>query len=153
MSIDVRWLIRVDMPQILDIESESFETCWSEDEFIRCLRQRNCIGIVAEENDCVLGYLVYELHKDRFHVLNFAVAKAARRRGVGTAMLKRLIGKMAPTGRRRIMLEVRESNLDAQCFFRAIGFKAVSVLRDFYDDTDEDAYVMQCRVNQEATTR
>ena len=51
------------------------------------------------------------------------------------------------------MLEVRESNLDAQCFFRAIGFKAVSVLRDFYDDTDEDAYVMQCRVNQEATTR
>lgn len=153
MSIDVRWLIRVDMPQILDIESESFETCWSENEFIRCLRQRNCIGIVAEKNDCVLGYLIYELHKDRLHVLNFAVAKAARRRGVGTAMIKTLIGKLTPTCRNRIMLEVRESNLSAQCFFRAIGFKAVLVLRDFYDDTDEDAYVMQYRVKQEAATR
>lgn len=153
MSIDIRWSIRVDMPQILDIESESFETCWSEDEFIRCLRQRNCIGIVAEENDCVLGYLIYELHEDRLHVLNFAVAKAARRRGVGTAMIKTLIGKLTPTWRKRIMLEVRESNLNAQCFFRAIGFKAVLVLRDFYDDTDEDAYVMQYRVKQEAATR
>jgi len=43
------------------------------------------------------------------------------------------------------MLEVRETNLDAQLFFRRMGFRAVSVLRDFYDDTVEDAYVMQYR--------
>ena len=43
------------------------------------------------------------------------------------------------------MLEVRETNLDAQLFFKQIGFRAVSVLRDFYDDSDEDAYLMQYR--------
>ncbi|MEM7316575.1 MAG: ribosomal-protein-alanine N-acetyltransferase RimI, partial [Planctomycetota bacterium] len=45
--------------------------------------------------------------------------------------------------RNRIMLEVRETNLQAQLFFRSGGFKAVSVLRDFYEDTVEDAYMMQ----------
>ena len=29
--------------------------------------------------------------------------------------------------------------------FRGLGFRAVSVLRDFYDDTTEDAYLMQYR--------
>ena len=43
------------------------------------------------------------------------------------------------------MLEVRETNLPAQLFFRAHGFRAVSVLRDFYEDTAEDAYLMQYR--------
>ena len=43
------------------------------------------------------------------------------------------------------MLEVRETNLDAQLFFRAQGFRAVNVLRDFYEDTTEDAYLMQYR--------
>ncbi|MEM9368527.1 MAG: ribosomal-protein-alanine N-acetyltransferase RimI, partial [Planctomycetota bacterium] len=44
-----------------------------------------------------------------------------------------------------IMLEVRETNLEAQLFFKQLGFKAISVLRDFYDDAAEDAYLMQFR--------
>ena len=47
--------------------------------------------------------------------------------------------------RNRILLEIRETNLDAQLFFRDSGFRAISVLRDFYDDTTEDAYLMQFR--------
>ena len=43
------------------------------------------------------------------------------------------------------MLEVRETNLAAQLFFRSLSFRAVNVLHDFYDDTTEDAYVMQYR--------
>jgi ribosomal-protein-alanine N-acetyltransferase len=43
------------------------------------------------------------------------------------------------------VLEVRETNLAAQLFFRESGFRAVSLLRDFYEDTTEDAYLMQYR--------
>jgi ribosomal-protein-alanine N-acetyltransferase len=43
------------------------------------------------------------------------------------------------------MLEIRETNLSAQLFFRDAGFRAISVLRSFYDDTPEDAYLMQYR--------
>lgn len=143
LAIHVRWMIRRDMPQVLAIEQESFEFPWAEEDFYRCLRQRNCIGMVAESGDQLLGFMIYELHRNQLHLLNFAVASSARRRGVGTQMIDKLINKLSNQRRNRIMLEVRETNLAAQLFFREQGFKAISVLRDFYDDTTEDAYLMQ----------
>lgn len=145
LSVHIRWMIRRDMPAVLDIEARCFEFPWTEEDFIRCLRQRNCIGMVAEEDDQVVGFMIYELHKNRLHILNFAVAAEHRRRGVGRAMIGKLLAKLSHERRNRIMLEVRETNLEAQLFFKSLGFRAISVLRDFYDDTVEDAYLMQFR--------
>ena len=145
LRVHIRWMIRRDMHDVLDIENEGFEFPWSEDDFINCLRQRNCIGMVADHADRAVGFMIYELHKTRLHVLNFAVARDARRRGVGTQMLAKLRGKLSDQRRNRILLEVRETNLAAQLFFREEGFKAVNVLRGYYADTPEDAYLMQYR--------
>ena len=142
---NIRWMIRRDMAAVLDIEQHSFEFPWSEEEFVRCLRQRNCIGMVAERDTTVVGFMIYELHKNRLHLLNFAVAQDARRTGVGSAMVDKLSSKLTADRRNRIMLEVRETNLDAQIFFRQRGFRAISVLRSFYEDSPEDAYLMQYR--------
>lgn len=131
------------MPEVLAIERESFgHFAWFEDDFIRCLRQRNCICMVAEHGERVVGFMVYELHKTKLHVLNFAASPLARRRGVGRQMIEKLAGKLSGDRRDRITLDVREGNLPAQLFFKAMGFRAVSVLRNFYqeEDTDEDAY-------------
>jgi ribosomal-protein-alanine N-acetyltransferase len=143
--VHIRWMIRRDMAEVLQIEDRSFEFSWSEEDFIRCLRQRNCIGMIAEHSERVVGFMIYELHRNRLHVLNFAVHPDFRRRQVGTQMLRKLVSKLSPQRRSRIMLEVRETNLDAQLFFRDLGFRAVSLLRDFYEDTTEDAYLMQFR--------
>ena len=144
-SLHIRWMIRRDMPEVLDIENESFEFPWSEEEFIRCLRQRNCVGMVADRDDEVVGFMIYELHKTRLHILNFAVAAEHQRSGVGSRMVQKLVGKLSPQRRTRILLEVRETNLAAQLFFKMQNFRAVSVLREYYEDTPEDAYVMQYR--------
>jgi ribosomal-protein-alanine N-acetyltransferase len=141
----IRWMIRRDMADVLAIESESFEFPWCEGDFLRCLRQRNCIGMVAEQDERVAGFMIYELHKSRLHILNFAVGTRFRRTGVASDMVNKLIGKLSTQRRNRILLEVRETNLAAQLFFRSAGFKAVSVLRAFYEDTPEDAYLMQFR--------
>ncbi len=149
--VHIRWMIRRDMPSVLSIEEASFEFPWSEEEFIRCLRQRNCIGMVAERDDEVVGFMIYELHKNRLHLLNFAVDPACRRKLIGRSMLDKLVSKLSQDRRNRIMLEVRETNLDAQLFFRHLGFRAISVLRDFYEDTTEDAYLMQYRFQGDAS--
>ena len=145
VCVHIRWMIRRDMLEVLEIENQSFEFPWSEDDFIRCLRQRNCIGMVAEHEERVAGFMIYELHRNRLHILNFAVAAEFRRKGVGHQMVEKLVGKLSSQRRSRIMLEVRETNLAAQLFFRNLGFRAISVLRDFYVDTTEDAYLMQYR--------
>jgi ribosomal-protein-alanine N-acetyltransferase len=143
--VHIRWMIRRDMPEVLAIEERAFEFPWSEEDFIRCLRQRNCIGMVAEHNERVVGFMIYELHKNRLHILNFAVAEPLRRRGIGSQMIRKLVSKLSRERRNRIMLEIRETNLPAQLFFRELGFRAISLLRDFYEDTTEDAYLMQYR--------
>lgn len=149
-SVHIRWMIRRDMASVIEIEDRSFEFPWSEEEFIRCLRQRNCIGMVAESNEQVVGFMIYELHKNRLHILNFAVHPDFRRQRIGGSMVDKLVSKLSYQRRSRIMLEVRETNLAAQLFFKDLGFRAISVLREFYEDSIEDAYLMQfrCRESQ-----
>jgi ribosomal-protein-alanine N-acetyltransferase len=65
-------------------------------------------------------------------------------------MIQKLVGKLSNERRNRILLEVRETNLEAQLFFKQLGFRAISVLRDYYEDTTEDAYLMQLRYRPSA---
>ena len=146
VRVHIRWMIRRDMPEVLQTEQDSFEYAWTEEDFLRCLRQRNCIGMVAEQNEKVIGFMIYELHKAKLHILNFAVHPGCRRSGVGAQMVQKLISKLSSHRRTRITLEVRETNLAAQLFFSKQGFKAVRVLRAFYEDSGEDAFLMQYRL-------
>lgn len=148
-KVHIRWMIRRDMPDVLKAEQESFEYAWTEEDFLRCLRQRNCIGMVAEINDRVVGFMIYELHKSKLHILNFAVSPQVRRQKIGSQMVTKLIGKLSSHKRCKITLAVRERNLAAQVFFRNQAFKAVKVLRNYYEDSGEDAFLMEYRVLDE----
>jgi ribosomal-protein-alanine N-acetyltransferase len=138
----IRWMIRRDMPEVLRIESQSFDYPWCDEDFLRCLRQLNCIGMVAETPEKVFGFMIYELHRTSINVLNFAVLPAVRRTGVGTQMTEKLAGKLSSHKYKRIIVNVRESNLDAQLFFRSQGYIAIGEIREYYQDTGESAYRM-----------
>lgn len=144
-TIHIRWMIRRDMESVLAIEESSQEFHWLEEEFLHHLRQRNCTGMLAELRGETVGYMIYELHKNRLGLLKFVVDPRYRMLGVGFAMMETLIGKLSSDRRNRITLEVRETNLAAQKFLRRMGFRAISVLRNHYEQTAEDAYVMQYR--------
>ncbi len=143
LRVHIRWMIRRDMPDVLRTEQISFDHPWGEEDFLRCLRQRNCIGMVAEQGEKVVGFMIYELHKNKLHILNFAVHPSCRRQGVGEQMVAKLVGKLSSHRRTRITLEVRETSLAAQMFFRSQAFLALRVLRAYFEDTGEDAYLMQ----------
>ena len=139
----IRWMIRRDMPEIVDIEKLSFEFPWSEEDFTRRLLQRNVIGMVVEnpeDEDEILGYMIFALNKKSIEVLNFAVHPHDVRSGVGSAMINKLDGKLNQQRRTKIKFTVRETNYIAQKFLSSKGFKAIGVIRDLYDDSPEDAY-------------
>jgi [ribosomal protein S18]-alanine N-acetyltransferase len=140
LRVHVRWGIRRDMPEVLAIESAQFQYPWDEDDFVDALRGRNTIMMVAECQGRIVGYMVYELCKFYLELENFAVHGACQRRGVGRAMVDKLKSKLATQRRTRILVNVRETNLDAQLFFKAMGFRAKVILENEYEDTDEDAY-------------
>ena len=151
VRVHIRWMIRRDMPEVLAIEHASFEFPWCEEEFLRVLRQRNCIGMVAEHGERVVGFMIYELHKAKLQVLNFAVAPEFRRQGVGRQMMVKLVGKLSSHRRTRIVLHVRETGLGAQMFYKVQGFRATEIARESFEDPGEDAFLMQHRITDDAS--
>jgi ribosomal-protein-alanine N-acetyltransferase len=140
----IRWMVRSDLDLVVAIEKDVYDYPWSQQEFLIALRQRNCIGMVAERNEEVVGYIVYELHRDRIELLNFAVRPRSQRLGVGSAMIEKLKSKLAYERRNKISLELRERNLDGQLFLRQAGFRCTSILHGWYAVEEESvAYRMQ----------
>jgi ribosomal-protein-alanine N-acetyltransferase len=95
--------------------------------------------------DKILGFMVYGLYKDRIHLLDFAVSPEYWRKGIGTQMISKLQRELSLQKRSRICLQVPEKNLRAQLFFKSQGFLVSDIIRDYYEETDENAYFMQYR--------
>lgn len=147
-DLKIRWMIRRDMPEVLEIENEVFPNPDTEQEFRDYLRNRNVIGMVSvvgetkEERGKVVGYMVYELHKSKLIIDNFAVSPWYWRSGVGRRMVEKLKGKLSRERRRRLECFIREGNLDAQLFFKAMGFVAEEIRYGHYGElSEEDAYL------------
>ena len=143
----IRWMIRRDMAEVLEIENHSFPFPWSDDDFMRCLRQRNCIGMVVEQDEKIVGFMIFELLKSSLRLLNLAVHKSYRRQGVGKAMVEKLKAKLSQQRRTQIELLIHERNMDGQFFFRQMGFEAIEIVATPWPlECDDDGYVMVRRI-------
>lgn len=151
LQVQLRWLIRRDMPEVLAIENDVFSISWTEEDFLCAMRQRNCIGMVAEHDRKIVGFMIYELHKMKIYIINFAVSSNEQRKGIGRQMIKRLVEKLIEQKRKVITLETKESNLKAQLFFSSQGFKAKRILKEHYvsNGSFEDAYFMEYSLRDE----
>lgn len=142
----VRWMVRRDMPEVLEIEKSCFEIPWDKDDFRGFLDTRNCIGMIAEHEDRVAGFMTYEILKSKFYLHSIAVHPGCRRQGIGSEMVLKLIGKLGTHGRNRIEAGVRETNLSALMFLRANGFRAAQIIKDCYPGTNDDMYLMRYKM-------
>lgn len=141
--VHIRWMIRRDLSEVLTIEDSNTDFPWNESLFLRCLRQRNCIGMVAEKDGCILGFMIYELHKYKLQILNLAVHPDFQRQAIASQMICKLKSKLSEKKRTCIVVELRETQLSSHLFFQSQSFTATDVLRNHFTDSDEDAYLMQ----------
>jgi len=149
IQVHVRWMVRRDFTQVLAIEQTCFEFPWTEEEFLQCLHQPNCLGMVAEHEGQVVGFVIYETPKNRIFITNIATAPEFQRHGIARQMIQKLVTKMIFQQRHKIAIEIRETNLPALLCFRALGFRVAMVRRNFYEEQSEDAYVLQYRLGRE----
>ena len=144
----IRWMIRRDMPSVLAIESLSYDQGWNEEIFIRHLRQRDTIGMVAELDEEVVGFMVYELHKQRLQVVNLAVHPKFRRMGIGRQMIEKLVGKLCYQRRNRIEIGVADYHLGAHLFLKACGMRCEKI--NFDEEAQQDWYHFVYRAKKES---
>ena len=149
IHVQVRWMVRRDFAPVLAIEETCFEFPWTEQEFRQCLQQPNCLGMVAEHEGRIVGFVIYETPKNRIFVTNIAVDPEFQRHGIARQMVQKLVSKMIYQQRHKIAIGIRETNLPALLCFRSLGFRASTMLKNFYENQSEDTYILQYRLGKE----
>lgn len=151
MSLSLRTYRKDDQARVTEIEVASFPDPWPPSFFNYIQGKASDLFIVAEEGGEVVGYVIGELREIMFsgvshrskvgHILNIAVEKVRRGRGIGTRLMEEVEGRFSGMGASQVTLEVRESNATARSFYNGRGFAEIGRVRAYYPD--EDAVIMK----------
>jgi ribosomal-protein-alanine N-acetyltransferase len=145
-----------DLLEVVEIEEASGLSRWGWAAYYAELQGTNrdlmLIARVAQspliEHQRIAGYIVARETAGELHINNVAVRDQYRRRGIGIALL----GRVIETARRQnvhvAFLEVRSGNHAAQALYQKSGFKAIARRADYYADPREDAVVMSLTLGQ-----
>ena len=148
----IRPVIYNDLKKIFEIELSVFKKDAYPFSFLSLLYYLNratfFIAVDNKNEDEVYGYIVanVSLKKRLGHILSFAVKPSSQRKGVGTALLKKLETILKRLNMQEIILEVRLSNIGAISLYEREGFKRKAISENYYED-GEDALVMRKQIS------
>ena len=159
MRVRVRVATEGDLGAIVAMERVTPEAPhWSVEVYRAALAREDGSGervrrvLVAEgEGSEVVGFVVGQVLRlasgeAEGEVESVAVMAEARRRGVGGAMCRELLGWFRAEGVREVGLEVRAGSVGAIALYEALGFVRGGVRRGYYADPVEDAVLMRLEV-------
>ncbi|MCL6621140.1 MAG: ribosomal protein S18-alanine N-acetyltransferase [Syntrophobacterales bacterium] len=133
------------------IETLSFLTRWSRWSFYsELLNPLSTILVATPAGDpsLVVGYLIYWVAAAEMHILNLAVHPRWRRRGVARLLLTTGLARAREQGAHTAWLEVRPSNLPALALYESLGFVPVGRRPGYYEDTGEDALILELELGE-----
>ena len=82
------------------------------------------------------GFVLARAAGGEAEILTLAIAPAARRQGLGRALVKAAAGKAADLGARAMFLEVGKDNQPALALYSSLGFDKVGSRKAYYDGAD-----------------
>jgi len=138
-----------DLLEIVEIEEQSDLSRWGWAAYYAELQGGNrdlmLIARVARSSiieSPIAGFIVARETAGELHINNVAVRSEYRRRGIGAAMLNRVIEEARRRKANAAFLEVRSANQAAQALYEKSGFKAIARRPNYYSEPQEDAVVM-----------
>ncbi|MDE8667170.1 ribosomal protein S18-alanine N-acetyltransferase [Pseudarthrobacter sp. H3Y2-7] len=101
--------------------------------------------VVAESGGAIVGYAGLMCIEPIADVQTIAVVPEFEGRGIGSALLTRLIDEARRRGAADVLLEVREDNPRAQQLYVRFGFEQIHIRRKYYRD-GVDALIMRLQL-------
>lgn len=144
---EMRWW---DIEPVLALEGELFpEDAWSEGMFWSELAlargrgaTRRYLVAVDPEGDLV-GYGGLAAVSGTGDIQTIGVLPAYRGTGLGSRLLRALLGAATDFECAEVLLEVRVDNLPAQRLYERFGFTPIGIRRGYYQPANVDALVMR----------
>jgi len=151
----IRAAVAADIPAMLELERQSTTAAhWTERQYRDALGPsvddpRRLVLVAESGHDpakAILAILVAHHISPEWELENIVVAQLARRQGLATKLLNRLITRARDTNSESIFLEVRESNLAARTLYERAGFQQTGRRRAYYANPVEDAVLYRLRL-------
>lgn len=130
-SATVQLLSASDVASVVEIERQSNSHPWTAQNFHDALAS-GYLCLVARDHGAVSGFAVARLLVDEAELLLIAVSPLMRRQGVALLLWIEVTGRLVASGAQTVHLEVRESNISAQAFYRSRGFAQAGVRPKYY---------------------
>ena len=86
--------------------------------------------------------MIGRLVADQFEILNLAVERDSRRRGIATQLVQAMLEDARGTTARQAFLEVRASNEGAIALYARLGFRVWGRRIKYYRNPREDALLL-----------
>jgi len=131
-----------DMSRILEIEQESISPPWTHGALLSEIFKDDSFFAAAVEDGKALGFVILRHLQDEGEILQIAVDKAARQRGIADLLMTAAFEYVKENSLKSVFLEVRKSNKAAICLYEKHGFKSLRQRKDYYSSPTEDAIVM-----------
>ena len=133
-------LTDADLDAAADLHSEAFDHAWSGDELGTLLTQKGAMGVVArlvgQPLAPPLGFVLCRNIKGEAEILTIAVAKRARRGGIGRLLMDHLLQQLYAEDATSLFLEVDEENAAALKLYRRLRFEEVGRRPAYYRHSD-----------------
>jgi ribosomal-protein-alanine N-acetyltransferase len=145
-AVSVRRMSASDVSAALSILEESPEaSIWSRESLLESASQG--IAWAAELDGRDAGILIGRVAADEFEILNLAVGKACRRRGVATQLVSAALEYARTAGVLQTYLEVRASNEGGIALYMRKGFRVCGRRPNYYRNPTEDAVLLVLHEN------
>ena len=130
------------LPQIQQIEQQSFSVPWTDAMLRMQLQPDSHVFLTAETDGAVVGYVGVLYVLDEGYISNVAVRPDHRRRGIAEALLAALEARGRALMLSFLTLEVRERNAAAIALYEKRGYRIAGRRKNYYEKPTEDALIM-----------
>jgi ribosomal-protein-alanine N-acetyltransferase len=132
-----------DLDTVTAAEQRILQFPWTRGNFADSLDAGYSAWIMREAG-AMVGYGVVMMAVDEAHLLNISIMPELQRRGLGRRLLDYFCTSARQLGARRMLLEVRLSNVTARAFYDRLGFIPIGERRGYYAAPEgrENAVVM-----------
>ncbi len=141
-EIHIRPMEKRDVDAVSRLEEETFSMPWSREAFLEMITKKDAAYYVAESAEEIVGGCGVLMVAGEGNITNVAVKASARNQGIGTKLLRYMIGEGERNGLNAFTLEVRVSNAAAIHVYEKLGFRSEGIRPNFYEKPAEDAVIM-----------
>ncbi|MGX6978203.1 ribosomal protein S18-alanine N-acetyltransferase [Vagococcus elongatus] len=144
-----------DIKQLIHIQKEVYHgvVSWGKTIFLNEFNGPHPVKyLVAEYKKELIGFAGIRIEGSVGHITNVAVTKKFQRKGLGTCFIHRLLDFARYHQCETVILEVKESNVDAQKLYEQLGFLSMKVKKSYYNN-NEDGIVMELSLKDEIDER